>query len=87
DGITCQIYPNPTTGILKFEIRNLKKCFITLKVYSSLGVEIAEWIHEEFSPGLHSFDFDAGKLSAGNYECVLRFDGAIRACRKMVVIR
>ncbi|MFH1296281.1 MAG: YCF48-related protein [Bacteroidota bacterium] len=81
------VFPNPTAGNLEFEIRNSKRCFITLEVYSSLGAEIAELIHQEFSPGLHSFYFDTGKLPAGNYECVLKFDGVIRACRRMVVIR
>jgi hypothetical protein len=40
---------------------------VTLKVYNIVGEEVATLLNKEKDRGIHSVDFDAGKLSSGVY--------------------
>ncbi|MCB0721026.1 MAG: serine hydrolase [Ignavibacteriae bacterium] len=83
-----QNYPNPfnPTTQIKFDIP-LRKSFISLKVYDSLGQEVADLVEGEFSPGTYSYAFDGGNLSSGVYYYSLQIDGEPAGTRKMVILK
>jgi len=87
-GITCKMFPNPTKGNLKLEIRNLRSGFVSIHLYSLLGDKVARMVNEELAPGIHSFSFDAEKenLSPGVYLYQLQVDGVVRDQGKLIVI-
>ncbi len=62
-----QNYPNPfnPSTIISFSIPEEE--FVTLKVFNSLGEEVAELINETKPAGNYSASFDAGQLPSGIY--------------------
>ncbi|MBL7111092.1 MAG: T9SS type A sorting domain-containing protein [Bacteroidales bacterium] len=86
DRVQCLIYPNPTTGNSKFEIRNLKPGFISIQIYTLLGTEVARLVNKELAPGKYLFPFDAQELPAGIYLYQLWFNNAIKLSKRMVVV-
>ncbi len=59
-------YPNPfnPSTVISYELE--KQNYVQLKVYDTLGREIATLVNEEQQPGDHSITFDTAKLSNGN---------------------
>lgn len=81
-----QNYPNPfnpTTNI-KFSIPETG--FVTLKVYNTLGQEVATLINEIKSTGTYEVDFNASKLSSGMYVYTLS-SGNIHISNKMILMK
>ena len=62
-----QNYPNPFNLVTAIEFYLPKSGFVTLKVFDSLGKEVAEFINESKSIGYHKIQFDASDLSSGIY--------------------
>ena len=62
-----QNYPNPFNPVTTIEFYLPKSDFVTLKVFDSLGKEVAEFINESKSSGYHKIQFDASDLSSGIY--------------------
>lgn len=63
-----QNYPNPfnPTTTIEFELAN--DALVTVKVYNTLGQEVAELIHSEFmDEGTQEVEFDATRMSSGIY--------------------
>ena len=63
-----QNYPNPfnPTTTIQFELAN--QSLVTLKIYNTLGQEVAELIHSELmDEGMQEAEFDATHLSSGVY--------------------
>ena len=58
--------------------------YVSLKVYSMLGEEIAELAGKEYTAGRHTVAFDARKLSGGIYFYTLKA-GHFSASRKMII--
>lgn len=64
----AQNYPNPfnPTTMIEFELPD--EAFVTLKVYNTLGQEVATLIDNElFDSGTEQFEFDASALPSGVY--------------------
>ncbi len=64
----AQNYPNPfnPTTTIEFELKELST--VTLKVYNTLGQEVATLFdHEAMDEGVQSADFNASQLSSGVY--------------------
>jgi hypothetical protein len=81
-----QNYPNPfnpTTNI-KFSIP--ASGFVTLKVYNTLGQEVATLLNEQKSAGTYQVDFNASTLSSGMYMYTLS-SGNIRISKKMLLVK
>lgn len=81
-----QNYPNPfnpTTNI-KFSIP--KDGFVSLKVYNSLGQEVATLVNEIKNAGIYQVDFDASNLSSGVYVYTLQ-SGNNQLSKKMLLMK
>lgn len=81
-----QNYPNPfnpTTNI-KFSIP--EQGFVTLKVYNTLGQEVATLLNENRSAGTYQVDFNASKLSSGMYIYTLTSNN-INISKKMLLMK
>lgn len=62
-----QNYPNPFNPgtVINYELINPD--FVSLKVYNTLGSEVAVLVNEKKSPGKYSVVFNAGNLPSGVY--------------------
>jgi subtilisin family serine protease len=57
-------YPNPFNGITNFRFSIQEKAVITLKIYNTLGQQVALLFSREYLPGSdYSFTWDTGSLS------------------------
>lgn len=79
-----QNYPNPLNknATISFEIPH--NTYVSLKVYSALGEEIAELAGKEYMAGKHTVEFNARNLSRGIYFYTLKADGFL-VSRKMII--
>lgn len=79
-----QNYPNPFSDktTIAFEIRS--NSFVSLKVYTILGEEIAELAGKEFTPGMHTLEFKADGLLKGVYFYTIKTN-EYSASRKMIL--
>jgi hypothetical protein len=81
-----QNYPNPfnPSTTISFSIPNEE--FVSLKVFNSLGEEVAELLNEEKPAGNYSLPFDASLLSSGVYFYKISA-GSFVETRKMILLR
>ena len=84
--ILYQNTPNPfsTETLIKYSL--LKSGFVTMTIYSAMGVPIKTVVNQLMPKGTHEISFDAGTLPAGIYICSLRVDYAVRT-RIMVILK
>lgn len=62
-----QNYPNPFNPSTTISYSLPQQEFVTLKVYDSIGKEVAELVNETKQAGNYQIKFDASKLSSGIY--------------------
>ncbi len=62
-----EIHSNRFNGNTMIAFKIPREAFVSLKVYSMLGKEIAELAGRKFSPGKHTVEFKSGNLSKGMY--------------------
>jgi len=79
-----QNYPNPLNNNTSIAFEIPISAYVSLKVYSMLGEEIAELAAKEYTAGRHTVEFDARKLSSGIYFYTLKA-GHFSASRKMII--
>ncbi|MFN0156516.1 MAG: T9SS type A sorting domain-containing protein [Bacteroidota bacterium] len=81
-----QNYPNPfnPTTVIAFRVGSGE--FVSLKIYSMLGQEIATLVNEVKRPGYYTAQFDASHLPSGMYFCRLR-SGDYVTSRKLLLLR
>jgi hypothetical protein len=60
-------FPNPFSGNTKFEFSTLQKCAVDLKVFDTLGKEVAAIACGDFDEGTYRFLWDASALAEGVY--------------------
>ncbi len=62
-----QNYPNPFNPktIIEYSVKNNE--FVSLKIYDILGNEVSVLVNEVKPPGIYKVEFDASKLTSGNY--------------------
>ena len=65
--LLSQNYPNPFNPVTTINFQLPVSCFVTLKVYNILGIEIATLVNEENSAGMYNINFNAAGLSSGVY--------------------
>ncbi|MBU0475672.1 MAG: T9SS type A sorting domain-containing protein [Bacteroidetes bacterium] len=84
-----QNYPNPfnPTTKIKYEIGD--KSFVTLKVYNSIGQEVATLVNKQQAPGSYEVEFNASvnrKMSSGIYIYQIK-SGQFEATKKLVLLK
>ena len=82
----AQNFPNPfnPSTTISFSIPNEE--LVSLKVFNSLGEEVADLVNETKPAGNYSVSFNASKLSSGVYFYQLK-TGEYTAVKKMVLLR
>ena len=81
-----QNYPNPfnPSTNLEFGISNLE--FVSLKVYNSIGIEVADLVNEIKPAGRYKVTFDGSNLSSGIYFYKLEA-GNFTETKRMILLK
>lgn len=79
-------YPNPFSAHTTIEYDLAETGFVSLKVYNSYGLEVAQLVHEIESAGNHKVIFNAEGLAPGFY--IYKIDGkGFSESDKMLIIK
>ena len=81
-----QNYPNPFNPSTAISYQLSASSFVCLKVFNTLGKEVATLVNEVRSAGNHVVQWNAGLLPSGIYFCRLQAGGNIET-RKMILLR
>jgi hypothetical protein len=81
-----QNYPNPFNPSTKISFGLPQRASVVLKVFNTLGQEVAELVNEFLEAGTHSYNFDASKLTSGVYIYSLQTDAGVIS-KKMTLIK
>lgn len=81
-----QNYPNPFNPSTTISFNIALKGFYSLKVYNSIGEEIATLINKELNAGTHKVNFNAAELSSGVYFYKLK-GNEINLTKKMILMK
>jgi len=81
-----QNYPNPFNPSTTINFSIPEEAKVSLKVFNSLGEEVAELMNATKPMGNYSVNFDASKLSSGVYLYELKA-GSFSEIKKMILIR
>ena len=86
DFILEQNYPNPFNPSTTIRYSIHKEALVSLKVYSSIGVEVVTLVNEIRQPGNYDVTFDAAKLSSGVYFYRIQMGSFIQT-KKMILMK
>jgi hypothetical protein len=86
DFVLEQNYPNPFNPSTKISFGLPQKSNVVLKVFNTLGQEVAELANGSLEAGTHSYNFDASKLTSGIYVYSLQTDAGVIS-KKMTLIK
>jgi len=81
-----QNYPNPFNPATTISYSISAHSLVNLKIFNTLGQEIATLVNEEKAPGIYQVEFDAGNLSSGIYLYKIQAGDFVQA-RKMILIK
>lgn len=81
-----QNYPNPFNPSTEIKFTLTKAGFTTLKVYNTLGQEVATLVNEHLNIGGYTARFTATELSSGSYIYRLTTNGQIMT-KKMMLLK
>jgi plastocyanin len=81
-----QNYPNPFNPSTKIEFSVPSESRVTIKVFNSIGEEVATILNNVIKSGSHSVDFNAGKLTSGIYFYQIKAQN-FTATKKMILLK
>jgi len=81
-----QNYPNPfnPSTTIRYELPHASR--VSLKIYNTLGQEVATLVNETKAAGVYTVQFDAGNLASGVYFYRLQARNFVET-KKLVVLR
>lgn len=81
-----QNYPNPFNPetVISYQLPEIGH--VTLKIYNTLGEEVALLVNENKSPGYYKVNFDGSKLTSGIYFYTIQTNGFTQS-KKMLLIK
>ena len=86
DFVLEQNYPNPFNPTTKISFGLPERSNVALKVFNTLGEEVAELVNGSLEAGTHSYNFDASKLTSGIYIYSLQTDAGVIS-KKMTLVK
>ncbi len=81
-----QNYPNPFNPSTTIEFTLPQSNFVSLKIYTILGEEVAQLINSEIGAGTHQVQFDASNLTSGIYFYRISA-GQFVSVKKMILLK
>lgn len=84
--LLSQNYPNPFNPATKINFSLPLKSFVRLKVYNSLGKEVANLVNENLQSGIYEYSFNGQSLTSGIYFYKLETDN-FSETKKMMLIK
>ena len=81
-----QNYPNPFNPTTNIAFDLPKSEFVTLKIYTLLGTEVATLVSGNLSAGEYTIKFDASNLASGLFFYKLQTSSFVET-RKMLLVR
>jgi hypothetical protein len=81
-----QNYPNPFNPKTAISYQLPAVSYVTLKVFDSLGRDVATLVEMQQSAGRHSVIFDAGNLTSGTYFCRLQAGNSVDT-KKLILVK
>ncbi len=81
-----QNYPNPFNPSTNITFKLPKNRKVTLKVFNTLGQQVATLVDGDYVAGTHEVNFDASSLSSGIYIYTLS-SGDFLAVKKMILLK
>jgi len=81
-----QNYPNPFNSISTISFDVVQSCHVTLKIYNSMGQQVATLSDERLSEGFYSRSFDGTALPTGIYFYQIQTNN-FQQIKKMILLR
>ncbi len=81
-----QNYPNPFNPTTTIRYALPSSSFVTIKVYNSVGNEVATLVNEEEEAGYYNIVFDGNDLSSGVYYLQFKSNNFLRV-KKMILLK
>ena len=82
----AQNYPNPFNPSTTIEFVVPQAGKYSLKVYNTLGQEVANLVENELASGVHKVNFDASRIASGMY--IYRLSGNnVNVSKKMILMK
>jgi len=78
-------YPNPFNPTTKISFSLERNAFTTLRVYNTIGQQIAELVNKELKAGVYEYEFNAQNLPSGVYLYNLTVDGKSQINKMMLL--
>jgi hypothetical protein len=81
-----QNFPNPFNPSTMISFSVTQKGFATLKVYNSLGEQVATLVSQQLDPGTYKAQWNASKIASGVYLYRLEMNGFV-VSKKMLLVK
>jgi len=78
-------YPNPFNPITKISFSLERNAYTTLRVYNTIGQQVAELVNKELKAGEYEYEFNAQNLPSGVYLYNLTVDGKSQINKMMLL--
>jgi hypothetical protein len=80
-----QNYPNPFNQSTTISYQVPENGFVSLKIYNTVGKEVATLVSSNQTLGSHTIEFNAEGLTSGMYYCTLRCNGQVQSNKMFLV--
>lgn len=85
--VSLNNYPNPfnPTTVIRYSL--IENGFTSLKIYNSLGEEVASLVNEKQNAGTYEVNFDGTNLSSGVYYYRMVVNGVMMETKRMMLVK
>jgi photosystem II stability/assembly factor-like uncharacterized protein len=80
-----QNYPNPFNPSTKINFDIVRAGFVSVKVYNSIGQQVADLVNHEMAPGSYQAEFDGAALTSGIYFYTIKAGDFVQTKKMMLV--
>jgi hypothetical protein len=83
----AEAYPNPFNPETNIEFSIPEKVFVSLKIYSTIGREVATLVSGELSRGMYKYSWNASGFASGIYFFTLETSRGFVQTKKLVLLK